>query len=83
MPSLADNQIQARVPVYQKWVVLGLIGTYGRNMSDVVSRIIGDWIQGHEAWLKDRDLAESDFKTPRAVPKKPATERRRSDAESG
>jgi len=67
MPSLDDNQIQARVPLYQKWVVLGLRGTYGRNQSDVLSRILGEWIQEHREWLADQGLSEGDFRRPRRV----------------
>lgn len=56
-----DNQIQARVSPYFRWVVQGLVGRRGKNRSEVVSRIVGEWIEQHEEDLARWGLSLARF----------------------
>jgi hypothetical protein len=74
MGSTADNHIQSRVSPYHKWVIKCLAKQgFGRNSSDVISKIIGTWIEDEKRqdWLRDRKLTYDQYET-QAAPEAPS-----------
>src|ERR1700745_3465629 len=61
MVAPADNRIQSRVPLYHKWVIEQLVSHIGRNSSDVIARIIGEWIKEQETWLLEKRISFDQF----------------------
>ncbi len=73
MAAKADNRIQSRVPLYHKWVIEQLEAQgFGRNPSDVIARIIGEWVTDREEWLRTRKLTYDRFTTGQASVAGPA-----------
>lgn len=61
-----DNQIQARVSPYYRWVIQRLVGRRGKSRSEVLSRIVGEWIEQHEDDLARWGLSVSRFEAESA-----------------
>jgi len=64
---MADNQVQARVSLYYKWVIEGLVGRRGKSRSEVLSRIIGEWIEEKEETLTRWGLSVEDFRAEQSA----------------
>jgi hypothetical protein len=66
-----DKPVQARVPVYHRWVIEHLAqtggGTFALTESAVLASMIRDWILEHEVFLAKRELDEASFRRPSAV----------------
>lgn len=90
---MEDNQVQARVPLYYKWVIEGLVGRRGKSRSEVLSRLIGEWIEAKEETLRKWGLSLEEFQAeqssgPRGLVKEmsrseqPPQQERRGDGNS-
>jgi hypothetical protein len=68
----AENNVQARVTAYQKWVIQSLAesggGTYALSPSAVLADMIREWIVGHQEYLRSLDLDEAHFRRPKPIP---------------
>ena len=60
-----SNRVQTRVPLYHKWIIEQLVEVMGRNEGDVLSRIIGQWVEDRAEWLEQHGCSFATFQEVR------------------
>lgn len=55
---IGGKKVQGTIPAYQEYVLNELIDIEGTSLSDVVSRVIGNWIHDHKDYLEGLGISE-------------------------